>query len=318
MGGVVRGLQHWLSDLAGRAGAVVGAGFLLALAYAWLGRWTARHEAALKDRWRRLREQPLWRALERRLEPQIAWLHARLSPTSYLGLRLSLGVAVIVGTAWLFCGVAGDVVDRDPLTRVDAVLAQWLQDHAVAPLTALALAVSHAHDAAPVILATALLCTFLAWRRQYAWMLITMLTVPGGMLLNWGLKLAFQRPRPTVSAYAQALQSYSFPSGHTVAATLFYGLLAVYLVSVARTWTRRVTVVWLALACIVVVAFSRVYLGVHYLSDVLAAMAVGAFWLALCTTAVHTLATAREARNGTAGTAEAMPTLNQQEGHIPR
>lgn len=306
--------ERWI----GRASAIVGVAILLMLAFAWLGRWTARHESALKGRWRRLREQPQWQALENRIEPQIDWLRLRLSPTGYLGLRLTLGVVMVIGAAWLFGGVAEDVIHRDPLTRVDAVLAQWLQDHAAATLTALALGVSQAHDAAPVILVTALLCVFFGWRRQRAWLLITLLVVPGGMLLNWGLKLAFQRPRPTVSAYAQALQSYSFPSGHTVAATLVYGLVAVYLVSIARSWTQRVTVVWLALACIVVVAFSRLYLGVHYLSDVLAAMAVGAFWLALCTTAVHTLVAARETRNGKAGTAEGMPTTKQRTGHTPR
>lgn len=281
--------EQWI----GRASAIVGAGLLLLLAFTWLGRWSVRHESELKERWRRLQAQPRWQAWRQRLAPQIDWLQDRLSPTGYMGLRLSLGVAVMIGGAWLFGGVAEDVVHRDPLTRVDALLAQWLQDHAAAPLTAFMLAVSQAHDWAPVLVATLLLLGFFGWKRQREWMLVTLLTVPGGMLLNWGLKLAFRRPRPSVNAYVQALQSYSFPSGHTVAATLFYGLVAVYLISIARSWTQRVTVVWLALACIVLVAFSRIYLGVHHLSDVLAAMGVGAFWLALCTTAVHTLSAAR-------------------------
>jgi membrane-associated phospholipid phosphatase len=134
------------------------------------------------------------------------------------------------------------------------------------------------------------------------------------MLLNWGIKLAFRRPRPTVSDYAHALQSWSFPSGHTVAATLFWGLVAVYLVSVVRSWTQRVTVVWLALGCIVLVALSRVYLGVHFLSDVLAAMGVGAFWLALSTTTVHTLSAARQARDAAAAMPPARSIQNQHEG----
>ncbi len=240
-------------------------------------------------------QRKVWR---QRLAPQIGWLSSRLSPTSYLGLRLTLGLTLMIGAAWLFGGVAEDMIHRDPLTYVDAVLAQWLQDHAVAWLTAFALTVSHAHDWAPVLVATLLLCGFFAWKRQCEWLLVTLFTMPGGMLLNWGLKLAFHRPRPTASAYVHALLSWSFPSGHTVAATLFYGLVAVYLVSITRSWTQRMTVVWVALACIILVAFSRIYLGVHYLSDVLAAMGLGVFWLALCTTAVHTLSAGRQARNG--------------------
>lgn len=266
-------------------------------------------------RWRRLQKRSRWQALRRRFEPQIGWLLARLSPTGYLGLRLTFGVVMMVGAAWLFGGVAQDVIARDPLTYVDAVLARWLQDHAAEPLTAFALAVSRAHDWVPVLVATMLLCGFFAWKRQREWLLVALLTMPGGMLLNWGIKLGFRRPRPSVSAYVQALQSYSFPSGHTVAATLFYGLVAVYLVSIARSWTQRVTIVCLALACIVLVAFSRVYLGVHYLSDVLAAMGVGAFWLALCTTTVHTLFAGRQARDGaSAGATDATFVANPEEG----
>lgn len=294
---------------------VVGIALLLVFLFAWLGRWTARHEAELKERWQRLQQHPRWQAWRTRLAPQIAWLQARLSPTGYLGLRLTLGVVMMIGGAWLFGGVAEDVIDRDPLTLVDVILAQWLQDHATEGLTALALAVTHAHDWAPVLVATLLLCGFFAWRRQREWLIVTVLTVPGGMLLNWGIKLAFRRPRPTVSDYVHALQSWSFPSGHTVAATLFWGLVAVYMVSLARSWTQRVTIVWLALACIVLVAFSRVYLGVHFLSDVLAAMGVGAFWLALSTTTAHTLSAARRARNGAVDGPLASSATNQHGRH---
>lgn len=299
--------ERWI----GRASAILGVAVLLGFAFVWLGRWAARHESELKDRWRRLQDLPQWQAWHTRFAPQIGWLRDRLSPTGFLGLRLSLGVALMIGAVWLFGGVAEDVVHRDPLTYVDIVLAQWLQDHAVESLTVLMLAVTHAHDWAPVLGATVLLCCFFAWKRQPEWLLVAFIAMPGGMLLNWVLKLAFRRPRPSVGAYVQALQSYSFPSGHTVAATLFYGLVAVYLVSIARSWTQRVTIVWVASACIVVVAFSRLYLGVHYLSDVLSAMAVGAFWLALCVTTVHTLAAVRESRNDAADTP---PATNQQEG----
>lgn len=243
----------------------------------------------------------------------VAWLRARLSPGSYLGLQLTVGVVATIGAAWLFGGIAEDVVHRDSPIQVDAIVAQWLQDHSVAGLTVAMLAVSRAHEWLPVLSVTALLCLYL-WRvGRREWLQVAVLTVPLGMLLNWGLKLVFRRPRPTVGDYVQALQSYSFPSGHTVAATLLYGLLAVYLVSIARTWNRRVAVVAVAVGCVWLVAFSRLYLGVHYLSDVLAAMALGLFWVALCTTSVHTLAAARRAR---AMTVSAEP-IEQKEGTRP-
>lgn len=239
----------------------------------------------------------------RRFATQIAWLAARIAPDSHLGLRLTLGVSFMLAGAWLFGGIAEDLLSGDPLTEVDVWLAQWLQDHAVPAVTVFLSAVSRVHETLPVLAATALLMGYFWRRRHHEWLLVAALCVPGGMLLNWALKQAFHRPRPRVSDYALALHSYSFPSGHTVAATLLYGLLAVYLISVTSGWLQRSIVVVLAPAAIATVAFSRLYLGAHYLSDVLAAMGVGAFWLALCTTGVHSAsaeARARAARHAAA------------------
>jgi undecaprenyl-diphosphatase len=92
------------------------------------------------------------------------------------------------------------------------------------------------------------------------------------------------------------LSTYSFPSGHTAAATVFYGLLACYLLRRVQAWPARAAIV--AACCLMVglVALSRMYLGVHYLSDVLAATLEGAAWLATCITAVSTLQRRRHAR----------------------
>jgi undecaprenyl-diphosphatase len=225
-----------------------------------------------------------WR---RRFAPHVAWVGKRLSPGSHVGLRLTCGVLIMLGAAWLFGGIAQDVIAGDPLTLVDVLVAHWLHQHATPSMTTFLLAVTQAHEWLPVLTATALLCAFFAWRRQRDWLVVTLWTVPGGMLLNWLLKLVFRRPRPTVSDYVHALQSYGFPSGHTMAATLFYGLVASYAVARAQTWRRRIFVPCVAVGCVWLVAFSRLYLGAHYLSDVLAAMAEGVFWLALCMTTIH-------------------------------
>jgi len=122
--------------------------------------------------------------------------------------------------------------------------------------------------------------------------------VPGGMLLNVALKHAFRRIRPSFDDPLLSLVTYSFPSGHTAAATVFYGLLACYLVRRTQAWRVRVLIVAGAVAMVMLVALSRMYLGVHYLSDVLAAAAEGAAWLAICVTAVSTLHRRRLARGG--------------------
>ena len=92
------------------------------------------------------------------------------------------------------------------------------------------------------------------------------------------------------------LSTYSFPSGHTLGATMFYGVLAAYLVCVVPRWRVRTLVVLGACTMVALVALSRVYLGAHFLSDVLAAMLEGCAWLAVCITSCSTLRRQRAAR----------------------
>jgi undecaprenyl-diphosphatase len=134
----------------------------------------------------------------------------------------------------------------------------------------------------------------LAWNRDWFWLLAVAITVPGGTLLNAMMKLAFHRTRPQFDDAVVALTTYSFPSGHTAGATMFYGILAAYLVTHVRQWRWRVLIVLCAFLTVVLVALSRLYLGAHFLTDVLAGFAEGIAWLALCLTASHTLRQRRE------------------------
>lgn len=106
--------------------------------------------------------------------------------------------------------------------------------------------------------------------------------------LNVLMKYAFHRARSSFDNALPALPSYSFPSGHAAGATLFYGVLAAMLVSKIDAWRPRVIIILTAIALILLVALSRVYLGVHYLSDVLGGFAEAMAWLTLCLLGIHT------------------------------
>jgi undecaprenyl-diphosphatase len=222
-----------------------------------------------------------------RFERYIAFLRARVSPEGLFGLHLTVGSIALVGSAWLFGGVAEDLVTGDPLTIVDALISDWFRDHATTSFAAVMALVSSFASTTAVLYSCILASAYLLWKRWWYALLAMALVVPGGALLNLMLKMAFARARPSWGDVD--LLGYSFPSGHTMTATLVYGLLGVLVAMAVKSWWWRATAVAVAFMLICAVGFSRIYLGAHYLSDVVAAFAAGVAWLAICLTAVETL-----------------------------
>jgi membrane-associated phospholipid phosphatase len=220
---------------------------------------------------------------------------ARLSPEGETGLHLTVGVVLIVAAAWLFGGIAEDVVNNESLTVLDVKIAQWFHAHASAGMTQVMLFITNVHGmAGGPILALALAAWFY-FSRQHYWLITTLIALPGGMLLNVLLKYVFHRARPSFDNPLLTVPFYSFPSGHTANAALLYGLLACWLWMHHRGRGARVAIVVCACLMIALVGTSRMYLGVHYLSDVMAATAEACAWLAICITAISTL---RRRRHG--------------------
>jgi membrane-associated phospholipid phosphatase len=195
-------------------------------------------------------------------------------------LYFGIGAFVLLGA--LFIAIAEDVATGDPIVRMDQGIAVWLHGHGGRRLTRLMLGVTHLHSMAGVWAMSLVFAAYLAWKRAWYWLLTLVLTLGGGMLLNTLYKHAFERARPTWDNPLLTLTSYSFPSGHTAGATLFYGLLAAYLITRSRNPLARTLYVAGAVLMVALVGFSRMYLGVHYLTDVLAAACASGAWLALC------------------------------------
>ena len=217
-----------------------------------------------------------------------AFLRARLSPEGYLGLHLTVGVLVLFVFALIFGNIAEGVATADEITVVDVQLSQWFHSRATPPLTRAVLLFTHLHSTVGIIALSSLLALYWLRARVWDWLLTLVLTVPLGMLLNVLLKNIFQRVRPVFDVPLLTLNTYSFPSGHAAGATLFYGILAAWFISRATSWRWRVFIALLAALMTALVGLSRIYLGVHYLSDVLAAIAASSCWLAFSLTAVET------------------------------
>lgn len=204
---------------------------------------------------------------------------------------------LIFATMTLIVGEMGEHISNgQPLTLVDLKLTAWLATHRGPALTTV-LWLATSLGSTWVASCTAVIAgLYLLWRRQPYWFTAVCVSVFGGMGLNRLLKYAFHRPRPRFDDPILSLTGYSFPSGHTMAATVLYAVLAAYLVAHTERFGWRLLTVFSASVLIAMVGFSRIYLGAHYLSDVLGALAEGLAWLSLCLTLVYSVWRHREER----------------------
>ena len=201
-----------------------------------------------------------------------------LDPARPESLGLLVATLLLLGGAWLFLGILEDVVSNDPLVRFDHVVFTALQDLRSAwadEVMIIATELGSALVAVPVIAAVSLLLVFKrCWRTLAYW-----LTAVGiAQVLVWILKTTLGRARP--SAMYNGVDQFSFPSGHAASSIVLYGFLAVLL---ARGKGRKVRLALALLAALLIglISFSRLYLGAHWLSDVLASLSLGTALVAL-------------------------------------
>jgi membrane-associated phospholipid phosphatase len=226
---------------------------------------------------------------QRRFGRQIRFLQARLSPEGYLGLHLTVGLLAILVAGWWFGDIAEDM-SRNTATRLlDERIASWFHEHATPALTHIARFVTFLGSVAFVTAASTCAALVLIVRKSWYQLLALALGVGGGSLLNILLKHFFHRQRPMLENPLLTLSSYGFPSGHTMGSTLFYGLLAIFITQSVRAWRLRALTFCIAALLVALIGLSRIYLGAHYFTDVLGAIAVGLAWLAFCWTGIETL-----------------------------
>jgi membrane-associated phospholipid phosphatase len=180
-----------------------------------------------------------------------------------------------------FVALAWKVRDDDGLTRFDIALAALLSRSASPELLNAAYMVTQAGNAATLYAVGAAVGLFLLWRRQLLMLLVWCATTLGNGALVHGIKALVQRVRPENLHGLVTEGGYSFPSGHAQGSIVVYGMLAYLL---GRLVQRRLRAGLLIVASTLVLAIgiSRIVLQVHYFTDVLAGLACGACWLALC------------------------------------
>jgi membrane-associated phospholipid phosphatase len=205
------------------------------------------------------------------------------------GLRqIVLRIALILLGIGLFGAIAEDVILNGPLTRVDLSVNQFLKVH-VKPSFGDLMQVISRTGSELIFVVSPPLALYLILRQRWRECNMLLLGVGGGETVNLLLKMLFARQKRPSAVSLTTLDDYMFPSGHAMVSFIFYGLVAYLVVrSVqSRRWRALISI---ALAVVVLlVGFSQLIVGGHYLSDVLGGYALGLVWLVLTISSVESL-----------------------------
>jgi undecaprenyl-diphosphatase len=193
---------------------------------------------------------------------------------AFVGLGLVAAALLTTFVAFLAAAVGSGIT-----RHVDERVLLWLADRRVPWLEDAMRHVTTLGDGIVVTMLVLIVSVFL-WLTWHRWSVYLLLVgVLGGQVLNNILKVVFSRPRPEVMEWATDVRTLSFPSGHAMSAIMAYGTVA-YLVGRLEPTPAMRRATWAMAAIIILgIGFSRLYLGVHYPSDVLAGFIAGFAWL---------------------------------------
>lgn len=196
-----------------------------------------------------------------------------------VGLPLLGALVALAASLWFFGLIADDIVENE--TANDQRLADWLHGRATDPLTEAFHVITFLGNFV-TLLGVTILAVGIFWRkgRRDDALFVTLAFV-GAQVLSSGMKLGFRRDRPFFPDPLATEHTYSFPSGHALVSLAVYGALALVLARELSSNGRRALLFAGVALLVLAIGFSRLYLGVHYLSDVLAGYAAGIAWLSL-------------------------------------
>lgn len=240
----------------------------------WLMRRLSNQESHVRARLERISQRL-------RLPQLLAWLRYRFNPASGAAfvVTVSFGVSVISG--WLFSGITHDVLEQQEFALYDASVAVWFLLNSTADSRAFFLAMGFLALPRVILVGTGLTAIGLLWQRQWRWLIALLVSVGGGVTLNLLLTQFVKRTPPAFPATLVPARNYSFPADEPMHAVLFYGFLAYLMVRSRANWGWQVAVALGVMTLLALIGLSQMALGTHYLTDVIAGLVAGTFWLAV-------------------------------------
>lgn len=242
--------------------------------------WVAGRPGLIPALWHRVRESAVARWIAGHLGAQGTALARRFSVDEVAGLALLAGLVVIAGLAAAFAEVLEDVLDGEGIAVIDEPASSWVAHHRDRWLTSALKVVTAVGNPTSLAVILALVCGVAVWRSR-TWLPAVLGLIGGGGigLVIATAKTLVGRDRPAQPFAVVVEDGFSFPSGHA-SGTAVVALLCAWVLSrwLIVSWPIRVAVWSIAIGLTGAVGFSRIYLGVHFLSDVLAGWFLGAAW----------------------------------------
>jgi undecaprenyl-diphosphatase len=240
-----------------------------------------RNREGLRRFMARLAEKPPFAWIRQRLPRQVAWLGGRLDPSRPQGILLTFALTVAALCGWAFGGLTQDVVAHDDLARIDPRFESFVAAHRAAWATGAMKSVTWLGSNVVLVPLVLIVGGYFVFRRR-DWKPLGKLgaSLLGAILLYDLVKSLVARARPPARLdVGYTFSGFSFPSGHATESLAVWGMLAILASAVLRR--RRYMPFLLAIVVVSLVGASRIYLGAHWLSDVLGGYALGGLWLSL-------------------------------------
>jgi undecaprenyl-diphosphatase len=227
-----------------------------------------------------------------------------------VAILLAAGVALTLLAGDAFEDLAELVQQESPaLQKLDRDAHLWAVSQRTAGTTLFFTLFTTAGGPTFLIVALGIIAVLLSFKGRFRWAAYLVVTTGVGGLLVKVLKIYFQRARPDLAEALRQAHGYSFPSGHAMGSTLAAGALAYLALRSLDTWRAKAAALAAAVTFVAAVALSRVYLGVHWISDIGAGVAAGLVWVTFTTVAYETFRRIRHVRIRRA--------LTQQSGGRP-
>ena len=226
--------------------------------------------------------QKLYRATLRKLARYGMRIYPKIS--TFITTIGFFGLASCLLIIYILSELSEEVLEREAFA-FDKTILLWIHSLANPTLDRIMLGITRLGDPITVGIIAGVTLTILWWRRYRTEAIIFIINCIGGVVLSDGLKLAFSKSRPQLWDSLISEETYSYPSGHALGSMVLYGFLANLL---ADRYPQFAMIIYI-LATIIIgaIGFSRLYLGVHWPTDVIAGYGVGFLWITLCITMLN-------------------------------